>query len=56
MPNHDMRGVFETQFIADDGIAKYDDGTLGCEAMIGELTINLRRLRYETISVKTARL
>jgi hypothetical protein len=56
MPNYEPRWVYETQSIADDGIAEYDDGTLGCEAMIGELNINYCRSRHEANSVKTARL
>ncbi len=34
MPN------LEPRWIADDGITDYDDGTLGCEAIIGELNVN----------------
>ena len=40
MPNYEPRWVLEAQSIADDGITDYDDGTLGCEAMIGELNVN----------------
>lgn len=37
-------------------LGDYDDGTLGCEAMIGELNVNYCRPRYEASSGKTARL
>jgi hypothetical protein len=56
VPNYEARGVFEAQSTADDGTADYDEASLGCEAMIGELNINYCRPTYEANSVKTARL
>jgi hypothetical protein len=54
MPNLEPRCVFEIPSTADDGIADYDDGRLGCEAMIGGLNINHCRPKYEANFVKSA--
>lgn len=55
MPNYGLRSVVDPQSVSDDGIADYDHGTLGCEAMIGELNIDYCRPRCQADCSKVAR-
>ena len=54
MQNDEARWGFEISSAEDDGIADYDDGSLGCEAMIGELNTTYCRPTYDANSVKMA--